>query len=64
MSFSAVIFHQVFSSGSNNSSVEKLRKIVLLWVWKTLLVEKGSVKSVAICIFLARDANLRYLILK
>ena len=60
----SVIFHQVFSSGSNNFSSEKLRTIVLFWIWKKFTLNKGSVRSVAICIFLARDVNLWYWILK
>ena len=38
--------------------------IVLFWLRKKIMVKKGSVKSVAICIFLARDETLRYSILK
>ena len=59
----SVIFHQVFSSGSNNFSSEKLRTIVLFRVWKKV-VKKSPVKSVAICIFLARDANLLFSVLR
>ena len=60
----SVIFYQVFSSGSINVYSEQLRMIVFFWARKKFTFMKGPVKYVAICIFLARDANLRNSILK